>query len=215
MRHSRPDGIGLVSDRQPARLRVDEHTCGPPAIWLHPDGSSAAWIIVDVGERAWSQLAHQFGHEPGRVLANSWKPHAKPAARCQWLEEAIVEAFSLHGLRHLAATWKQTPPLPSDNAYGGAIFAYRQNIIEQSGKLAAEQGTIRDFGRWFDGHRSEIEIAGGLNPFAPAAALVILAEYERAPECIGAVGALNRWPGRSGIPIADYLHAREASCVEL
>jgi hypothetical protein len=53
MRHSCLDGVRLVSDRQPTRLRVDEHASGPPAVWLHPDGSSMAWIIVDVGERAW------------------------------------------------------------------------------------------------------------------------------------------------------------------
>src|SRR5436190_10729964 len=65
------DGVRLLSDRQPTRLRVDKHASGPPAVWLHPDGSSMAWIIVDIGERAWSQLAYQFGHELGHVLANS------------------------------------------------------------------------------------------------------------------------------------------------
>jgi hypothetical protein len=55
MRGSCLDGVRLVSDRQPTRLRVDEHTSGPPAIWLHPDGSTMAWIIVDIGERAWSR----------------------------------------------------------------------------------------------------------------------------------------------------------------
>ena len=33
--------------------------------------------------------------------------------------------------------------------------------------------------------------------------------------CIEAVGALNRWPRRSGIPIEDYLRQWEASCAEL
>jgi hypothetical protein len=215
MRHACLDGVRLVSDRQPTRLRVDEHTSGPPAVWLHPDGSSTAWIIVDVGQLAWSQLAYQFGHELGHVTANSWQPHAKPAAPCQWLEEAIVEAFSLRGLGYLAQTWKQTPPFAGDNAYGDAIAVYRQNIIEHYGKLAAEQGAIADFGTWFDGHRGEIEAPGGLNPFAQAAALIILAEYEQTPGCVEAVGALNRWPGRSGVPITEYLHAWEASCVEL
>jgi hypothetical protein len=52
---------------------------------------------------------------------------------------------------------------------------------------------------WFADHRSEIEVAG-LNPFAQAASLTILAEYERAPDSVEALGALNRWPGRSGVP---------------
>jgi hypothetical protein len=104
MRHSCLDGVRLLSDRQPTRLRVDEHASGSPAVWLHPDGSSMAWIIVDIGERAWAQLAYQFGHELGHVLANSWQPHAKPTSPCQWLEEAMVEAFSLRGLGRLAET---------------------------------------------------------------------------------------------------------------
>ena len=94
MRHACLDGIRLVSDRQPTRLRVDEHTSGYPQVWLHPDGSTMAWIIVDIGQRDWSKLAYQFGHELGHVMANSWQPHAKPKPPCQWLEEALVEAFS-------------------------------------------------------------------------------------------------------------------------
>jgi hypothetical protein len=82
MRHACLDGVRLVSDRQPTRLRVDEHTSRPPAIWLHPDGSTMAWVIVDIGERAWCQLAYQFGHELGHVLCNSWQPHAKPKPPC-------------------------------------------------------------------------------------------------------------------------------------
>jgi hypothetical protein len=55
----------------------------------------------------------------------------------------------------------------------------------------------------------------GLNPFAQAASLTALAQYERAPSCIEALGALNRWPGRTGVPIADYFRQWEASCNEL
>jgi hypothetical protein len=60
-------GVRLVSDRQPTRLRVDEHNAGPPAVWLHDDGSTTAWVIVDIGQQAWSQLAYQFGHEGGQL----------------------------------------------------------------------------------------------------------------------------------------------------
>jgi hypothetical protein len=214
MRHACLDGVRLLSDRQPTRLRVDEHTSGLPAVWLHPDGSSMAWIIVDVGERAWSQLAYQFGHELGHVLANSWQPHAKPMPPCQWLEEALVEAFSLRGLGRLAESWKQNPPFAGDNEFGNAIADYRQNIIQRYSALADEQGITRDPARWFADHRSEIEVAG-LNPFARAASLTVLAEYERAPSCVEALGALNRWPGRTGVPIEDYFRQWEASCAEL
>lgn len=215
MRHSCLDGVRLVSDRQPTRLRVDEHTSGPPSIWLHPDGGTTAWIIVDIGQRAWSQLAYQFGHELGHVLANSWQPHAKPAKPCQWLEEAMVEAFSLRGLGRLAQNWKREPPFAGDNAYGDAILGYRQDVIRKYAALGVEQGSIEDPGAWFARNRRDIEASGGLTPFARAAALVMLAQYERDPGCVEALGALNRWPGRSAVPIEEYLREWRASCIEL
>jgi hypothetical protein len=95
-------GVRLLSDRQPAKLRVDEHTSGPPHIWLHDENPDTAWIIVDIGARDWSKLAYQFGHELGHVLCNSWQPQAKPKLPSQWLEEALVEAFSIRGLGLLA-----------------------------------------------------------------------------------------------------------------
>jgi hypothetical protein len=214
MRHACLDGVRLLSDRQPTRLRVDEHTSGTPAIWLHPDGSSMAWIIVDIGERDWSKLAYQFGHELGHVLCNSWQPDAKPAPPCQWLEEAMVEAHSLRGLGRLAKRWKEAPPFAGDNAFGDAIARYRQDIIDRYAALAESQGLSADAAAWFADHRGEIEMPA-LNPFAQAMSLTILAEYDRAPDCVEALGALNRWPGRSGISIGEYLRQWEASCAEL
>ena len=126
----------------------------------------------------------------------------------------MVEAFSLRGLGRLAESWKQNPPFTGDNEFGNAIADYRQNTIRRYSALAAEQGITRDPAAWFKNHRSEIEMAG-LNPFAQAASLTVLAEYERAPSCIEALGALNRWPRRSGVPIEDYFRQWEASCTEL
>ncbi|WP_245272751.1 hypothetical protein [Mesorhizobium sp. LNHC221B00] len=214
MRHACLDGVRLVSDRQPTRLRIDEHTSEPPAIWLHFDGSSMAWIIVDIGERDWSKLAYQFGHELGHVMANSWRADAKPAAPCQWLEEAMVEAFSLRGLGRLAKSWKEAPPFAGDNAFGDAIAEYRENIIRGYTTLADSQGLTRDAAAWFVDHRSEME-ATALVPYGQAMSVTILAEYDRAPHYVEALGALNRWPGRTGIPIAEYLRRWEQSCTEL
>jgi len=126
----------------------------------------------------------------------------------------MVEAFSLRGLDRLAESWKQNPLFADDNAFGNSIAEYRANIIERYAKLADEQGLTRDSAHWFADHRREIEVAG-LNPFAQAASLTILAEYERFPDCVEALGTLNRWPGRSGVPIEDYLQQWEASCAEL
>lgn len=215
MRRSCLDGVRLVSDRQPTRLRVDEHPAGSPAVWLHADGSTTAWVIVDIGERAWSQLAYQFGHELGHVLANSWQPHAKPGGPCQWLEESMVEAFSLFGLGRLARNWKRAPPFPGDSAYGDAIADYRRKVEQDYGRLAREQGGLDDLAAWFARHRDKIEAGDGLNAFARAASLKFLAEYERTPSCVEALGALNRWPLRTRVAIAEYVRQWQASCAEL
>jgi hypothetical protein len=206
--------VRLLSDRQPQAVRVDEHTSGVPSIWLHPgQADRTAWIIVDIGDRDWSKLAYQFGHELGHVLANSWRSDARPAPPCQWIEEALVEAFSIFGLARLAESWKRDPPFPDDNGFGQAIATYRQNIINDYRRLAGEQGAS-DFRQWFARNRSGVE-AGPLTDFAKAASLTMLAIYEEAPSCIEALGALNRWPARSGAPIEDYFRLWLASCVEL
>jgi hypothetical protein len=215
MRRACFDEVRLVSGDQPDRLRVEEHTFGPPAVWLHPDGTNMAWVIVDVGERDWSRLAYQFGHELDHVTANSWRPNAKPAAPCQWFEEAMVEAFSLRGLALLADDWSRNPPFPDDSGFGAAVAVYRQNIVEKYGKLANEQGNPKDLAAWFKAHRAAIEAQPYIGPFAQAAALTILAEYERNPAGLEALGALNRWRGRSAIPLEEYFAAWEASCAEL
>ena len=62
----------------------------------HQYGWSVAFGLFR--DRGWSKLAYQFGHELGHVTANSWQGNAKPARPRQWLEEAMVEALSLHGL---------------------------------------------------------------------------------------------------------------------
>ncbi|MCS3447432.1 MULTISPECIES: hypothetical protein [Bradyrhizobium] len=216
MREACFDAVRLVSDDQPARLRVDEHPSGgPPAIWLHSNEADLAWIIVDIGERDWSRLAYQFGHELGHVTANSWRANAKPGGPCQWLEEAMVEAFSLRGLSLLADSWSRDPPFQDDSGFGAAVALYRQNIVESYGKLAVEQGNTKDFSVWFRQHRATLEARRGLSSFAQVASLSILTEYERAPSAMEALGALNRWPGRSTIPLENYLYAWQASCREL
>ena len=213
-RRSCLSGVRLVSDREPNLIRVQEITSGSPAIWLHPDRSRTAWVLVDIGERAWIQLAYQFGHEFGHIVCNSWLSHAKPSPPCQWLEEALVEAFSIHGLGHLAAKWRTAPPFPDDNAYADAIVQYRDDWVQKFTGLAAETGCLQDFGGWFRANRTAIEALTS-RADSQAAAAVILQEFDRAEGCIEALGALNRWPRRSAVPLADYLRLWEESCVEL
>lgn len=214
VRRSCLTGVRLVSDREPDRIRVDAHTAGNPAIWLHPDQSRTAWFIIDIGEWKWIQLAYQVGHELGHVLANSWQSHAKPALPCQWLEEALVEAFSIHGLEALAKNWRTAPPFPNNSAYADSIVAYRDDWLTKFTAEAREQGCLEDFGGWFRRNHQTIETLG-FKSGSKTAAVVILREYERSPTCIEALGALNRWPRRSAVPLADYLRLWEESCLEL
>ena len=73
---------------------------------------------------------------------------------------------------------------------------------------------MRDAGAWLADHHDEIEKLA-LNPFAQAMSVTILIEYDREPDSVEALCALNRWAGRSGVPISEYLRQWEASCAEL
>lgn len=209
------DGVTLVSDRQPERLLVENHTTGPPHIWLHFDGVPQAWIIVDIGARDWCKLAYQFGHELGHVLCNSWGPEAKPRNPCQWLEEALVEAFSIRGLGRLAQSWADDPPFRGTGAFAEAIGSYRDNLVTRYQTAAREQGATRMLAAWFETWRGSLETEGGVTGPARAAVPAVLAELEAEPGGIEGLGALNRWPGRSGVPIEDYLRLWKRSCAEV
>jgi hypothetical protein len=190
--------VRLLSDRQPDRLRVDNHTSGSPAVWLHFDGTSIAWIIVDIGTSDWSKLAYQFGHELGHVLCNSWGPDAKPQNSCQWLEEALVESFSIHSLGKLADSWAANPPISGDAAFAGAIRQYRDNLVAQYRTIATEQGATRSLAAWFQASRGALATDGGVAGPARGAIFSVLGELDADPAGTEAFGALNRWPGRSG-----------------
>ena len=69
-------GIRLLSDDQPAALRVESRSSGPPHVWLQ--SSTQAHIVVDGTARDWGRMAYQFGHELGHVLSNSWQPDSLP-----------------------------------------------------------------------------------------------------------------------------------------
>ena len=135
-------GIRLFSDRQPETIRVDSAQ-GFPAIWLHDENPLMAWILVTIGPNAWCQLAYQFGHELGHVLCNSWDRLARPSAPCQWLEESLVEAFTIRGLGLLAASWERNPPFAGDAEFAKSIWQYRSNLIKKYAAQAPNM-TLRD-----------------------------------------------------------------------
>ena len=207
-------GLRLVSDRQPDRLRVEDSSSGPPKVWLHSDPLTTAWVFVDIAPRHWSQLAYQFGHELGHVLCNSWNAAAWPRPPCQWLEESLVEAFSIRGLGLLADDWERNPPFPHDNAFSASIRKYRSDLVERY-RAAGGEAANASLAEWFSSNRAVLEGPGGLRELLGPAIVILVAEYDEDSRCVEDLGALNRWPERTAIPLADYLGKWEASCQEL
>ena len=207
-------GVRLISDRQPMKLRVDDKAGGNPSIWLHEENPTTAWINVIVGTRDWCNLAYQFGHEFGHVFCNSWEEDAGPRNPCQWIEESLVEAFSIRGLGLLANRWAQTPPFPNDAAYASSVREYRATLVEGYRKAAEEQGAASGLLSWFKTHGASLQKSGGLDD-ARGAVSSMLDLLENDAALVVDMGALNRWPRRSGVPLADYLDLWERSCKEL
>jgi hypothetical protein len=201
-------GVRLLSDRQPGKLRVDNHAEGGPAIWLHGDQPGTAWIFVNIGPADWSKLAYQFGHELGHVFCNSWSRSAQPSPPTQWLEETIAEAFSMRGLGLLADSWEKNPPFAGDQGFAAAIRQYRGNLIKQYTN-AADQ----DMASWLRIHRSDLE-SGGPADKGPAV-IETLAALENERACVEDLGAVNRWPERTRVPIEDYLTKWAKSCAAI
>jgi hypothetical protein len=214
MRAASLAGVALLSDHQPESLRVDDRAGSNPAIWLHTDAPTTAWITVIVGARDWCKLAYQFGHELGHVLCNSWELDAAPRNPCQWIEEALVEAFSVRGLGILADEWGRVPPFPNDGAYRSSICNYRETILARYQASAPGQGNPAGLRVWFEIHEAFLMEHGGLDA-ATGAVSTMLGLLESDPTMIADLGALNRWPGRSGVPLHNYFGLWEKSCAEL
>jgi hypothetical protein len=208
-------GIRLVSDRQPAKIRVDEHTSGPPHIWLHKENPDTAWIVVDFAQTHWIQLAYQLGHELGHVLCNSWVYGAQLDPPSHWLEEAMVEAFSLCGLARLADSWEKQPPFRHNEGFAADIRNYRDNAIARYRTSGDAACPVQDIADWYRCARAGLDRAGGLAPNEGPGILSILAEFERDPECAADLGALNRWPERTGLPTERYLATWRDSCTQI
>jgi hypothetical protein len=214
MREACLGGIGLVSDRQPQMLRVDDHSSGPPHVWLHEENPDTAWIVVDIAARHWAQLAYQFGHELGHVLCNSWLPQAKLEPPSRWLEEAMVEAFSMRGLGVLADSWEHDPPFPHDGGYARALRKYRQDLIEKYRKNGDGE-PVANVAAWFRANRATLDRAHGVGKVEGPAIVAILGHLERDPRCVADMGAVNRWPALSAAPVEEYLRLWRRSCAEV
>jgi len=206
--------VALLSGHQPEKLRVDNHSGSNPSIWLHTEEPATGWIIVIVGRCDWCNLAYQFGHELGHVFCNSWELDATPRNPCQWIEEALAEAFSLRGLGLLADGWEHAPPFPNDAAYACSIRNYRENILAGYRAAALDQGVSAGFGSWFRTYEAFLSEHGNVSA-AAGAVPAVLGLLESDSALIVDIGALNLWPGRSGVPLHDYYNLWRLSCAAL
>ncbi|GJD34921.1 hypothetical protein FMGBMHLM_1828 [Methylobacterium aerolatum] len=214
MREACLSDLIIRSDQQPERIRVDDHESGSPAIWLHSEPATTAWIIVDVGTRDWCKLAYQFGHELGHVVANSWSRTSHPGGPSQWLEEALVEAFALRGLRRLANGWRVRPPFPNDSQYAAAILQYRDHMLQPDLKIAQDQQIAIDMRKWFRAERENLASHPGVD-VARAAVPAVLALYEENAQLVEDLSAMNRWAERTHLELEVYLERWEASCLNV
>jgi transposase len=205
------NGLKLLSDDQPVELRVESRSSGPPHIWLQ--SGTQAHIVVDGTARDWSRMAYQFGHELGHVLSNSWQPNALPMRPSHWLEEVLVESFTLRGLALIADSWEQDPWLPGGARYSKDLRRYREFLI--GGYRNGAAGSKQWLHSWFADNRTAVESALGGRVATGPALLMILGELMRDKSCVEDLAALNRWHGRAAVPLEDYLRLWGESCAEL
>jgi len=219
MREACLSELRLLSDHQPDRLRLDNHLSGPPHIWLHRDDNpTMAWIVVNIQPRAWSQLAYQFGHELGHVFCNSWMWKVDTPPPSRWLEESLVEAFSMRGIARLADAREQELPFSGDAQYGRPLRAYRSYLDEKYKNAPGAEAVrepIKDFAAWWRSIKTLLETATGLSPYAGPVILALLKEMESDRSCVEDLGALNRWPQRSAVPLDEYVQRWRLSCAEI
>lgn len=204
-------GIPLLSDRQPEMIRIENRAECFPAIWLHDEKPRMAWVIVNIWPSAWCQLAYQFGHELGHIICNSWDQLSIPSAPCQWLEECLAEAFTLRGLSCLTESWERDPPFEGDASFAVSIRQYSARLVKQYEAQAPNMTCAA----WFRTARTVLDRKGGEAGAEGPATLGILADLKSNNACVGDLGALNRWPLRSGVPIEQYLCLWERSCTEI
>ena len=130
-----------------------------------------------------------------------------------WLEEALVEAFTLRGLGLIADSWEQDPWLPGETRFSKDLRRYREFLI--GGYRNGAAGSKQWLNGWFGDNREAVEKFLGGRAVAGPALLMILGELGRDKGCVEDLAALNRWHGRAGVPVEDYLRLWGESCTEL
>jgi hypothetical protein len=67
---------------------------------------------------------------------------------------------------------------------------------------------------WLRRNRDALDHSG-LDVIEGPEILRIVAEFEADKACVEDLGAVNRWPARSEVPVEEYLRLWRASCAEI
>lgn len=213
MREAALAGVTLPPPKGPRAIEVVNRSSGGPSIWLSARKPEAAVIYVVTGAAAWSQLAYQFGHEFGHVLANSWQPGSEPALPSQWIEETVAEAFALEALARIARRWTTRPPIRGNNGYGAAMADYLANVRRQ---YEEKSSPADDIEVWVKANPVDpAPMATGTAKWSPGLIVMIQKLFAATPGAMADLTALNQWPERGRLAAPAYLDRWRDACSQL
>ncbi len=151
---------------------------------------------LDTQGTYWSQYAYQVSHEFCHVLAgfdDDWKGNL-------WFEETLCETASLFALRHMAETWKTSPPYPNWKSYSSALQGYVADVIKSREVIPA--GGLPEF---YEKHAAQLQSTPNDRAVNGAMAVVMLDLFEREPARWESLTWLNSSPSRPGETFQEYL----------
>lgn len=200
----------------PAFLRVLGKPDRPyPQVWARDLSDRSATIILSSVDRRWAQLGYQFGHELGHVLCGSWTSSAsEPKGPSHWLEEALVDAFSLYGLWRMSQDWRSAPPYPTWESYSCHLEWYATETCNKY--TSSDQWNLfySSPKRWFQ--ENSVELSGALNLTANIHPIIpwLFRLFEKDHSLTQSLVAMNHWPERGACPLPILLCNWQKACVD-
>lgn len=215
MREAIIENIALPNDG-PKRIHiVGDPTASCPQVLAVDTNDDAATIRLTVSGTGWSQIAYQFGHELGHVIANNWGAKAIPYPPSHWLEEGLVEAVALFGLAATTKRWFRHPPYQNWRSYAAFLKQYGDNRLKELQGHQFHKQFEQDAAAWFANRRENlnpvVKLEDEIWPVIPW----LTAEFTHQPSLLSDLCALNRWPERAALPIENYLDDWVAACGSL
>ena len=103
-------------------------------------------MLLDSGDRNWSQVAYQFSHELGHVLCGDLSLELPQ----RWFEEAFCESVSLWTMERMGVSWKTDPPYGNWKSYAPKLTDY---VCEVRKRVASPES----LSEWFEAHREHLD----------------------------------------------------------